>query len=102
MMVELALYGLITGFTMQKVHTKNAYADLYISLVTALIIGRIIAGIAKALIFSPGAYSISAWATGYFVTCLPGLIIQLALIPTLVFALMKAKFIPERYPKKSK
>ncbi len=102
MMVELALYGLITGFTMQKVHTKNAYADLYISLVSALIIGRIIAGIAKALIFSPGAYSISAWATGYFVTCLPGLIIQLALIPTLVFALMKAKFIPERYPKKSK
>ena len=52
MMVELAVYGLVAGLMMRLIHTKKIYADLYISLVTALISGRIIAGVVKALIFS--------------------------------------------------
>ena len=64
-----------------------------------MLCGRIIAGILQALIFSAGKYSISAWATSYFVTALPGIIIQIVLLPSIVFALMKAKLIPERYPK---
>lgn len=32
MLVELAVYGLITGLMMQLVHTRNIYADLYVSL----------------------------------------------------------------------
>ena len=98
MMMELALYGLLTGLFMQLIHTGKVYADLYISLVISLLAGRVLAGIARALIFAPGSYSISAWATGYFITCLPGLVIQLALVPTVVFALEKARLIPVRYP----
>ncbi len=99
MLVEIAVYGIVTGLMMKLVHTKNTYADLYISLITALVTGRIIAGIAKALIFSAGKYSLMAWATSYFVTSLPGIIIQLVLIPSIVYALMKAHLIYERYPK---
>jgi LytS/YehU family sensor histidine kinase len=98
MMMELALYGLLTGLFMQLIHTRKIYVDLYISLVISLLAGRVLAGIARALIFAPGSYSISAWATGYFITCLPGLVIQLALVPTIVFALEKARLIPVRYP----
>ena len=98
MMVELAAYGLLTGFMMRLIRTKKIYADLYISLVIALLGGRILGGLSKALIFAAGKYSIGAWASGYFVTCLPGIVIQLALIPTIVFALEKAKLIPVRYP----
>lgn len=100
MLVELAAYGLIAGAVMQFVRTKRIYVDLYISLIAALVLGRIIAGISKALIFSAGSYSMAAWVTSYFVTALPGLLIQLALIPTIVFALEKAKLIPARYPKR--
>ena len=60
----------------------------------------LLCGLFRALIFSPGSYSLAAWATGYFVTCLPGLVIQLVLVPSIVFALMKARLVPMRYPAK--
>ena len=97
MVVELAAYGFVAGLLMSVVHTRSLYADLYISLVAALVAGRILAGCAKALIFSAGKYSLAAWTTSYFITALPGLVIQLALIPSLVFALEKAQLIPVRY-----
>ena len=99
MMVELAAYGLLSGLGMRFVRTKIIYADLYISLASAMLIGRVIAGISRALIFSPGSYSMSAWVTSYFVTSFPGIVIQLILIPVIVFALEKARLIPVRYPK---
>ena len=100
MMVELGAYGLLCGLFMKFVRTGKIYADLYISLVGGLLIGRVIAGLFRALIFSPGSYSLAAWAAGYFVTCLPGLVIQLVLVPSIVFALMKARLVPMRYPAK--
>ncbi|HHT06704.1 MAG TPA: ECF transporter S component [Hydrogenispora sp.] len=98
MLVELAAYGLVCGLMINLVHTKKLYADLYISLVVALIAGRIVAGVARALIFAAGRYSMAAWITSYFVTSWPGLVIQLIFIPAIVVALMKARLIPERYP----
>lgn len=98
MMVELAAYGLVCGLMFNLVRTKKLYADLYLSLVVALLAGRIVAGIARALIFSPGSYSLAAWTTSYFVGTWPGIVVQLVLIPALVSALMKAKLIPQRYP----
>lgn len=100
MMVELGAYGLLCGLFMKFVRTGKIYVDLYISLVGGLVIGRVIAGLFRALIFSPGSYSLAAWTTGYFVTCLPGLVIQLVLVPSIVFALMKARLVPMRYPAK--
>lgn len=97
MLVECAVYGALTGLMMQLVHTKKVYPDLYISLLVAMLGGRIISGIAKALIFSAGSYSMTAWVTGSFVTSLPGIIVHLVLIPSIVYALMKAKLIPARY-----
>ena len=60
------------------------------------------AGAVKALIFAAGKYSIRMWAMGYFVKCLPGLIIQLVLVPSIIVALMKAHLVPERYPSRVK
>lgn len=99
MIVELAAYGLIAGLVMQLVHTKKTMADLYISLIAALLAGRIVAGASRALIFASGSYSMEAWITSYFVTSLPGLLIQLVLLPAIAFALEKARLIPARYPR---
>lgn len=97
MMIELAIYGLVTGLLMKVVKTKNTTLDLYISLIGAMLVGRIIAGILQALIFKANAYGISMWVTSYFITGLPGIIIQLILIPLVYNALLKAKLIDNRY-----
>lgn len=100
MMVECAVYGLCTGILMRFVRTGRLYGDLYISLISAMLLGRAVAGAARALIFAPGVYSFAMWATGYFVTSLPGIAIHLIFVPTLVVALQRARLIPTRYPKK--
>ena len=99
MMVELAASGTAAGLMLKLVRTKSTYADLYISLIVAIVCGRVLAGLAKALIFARGSYSMSAWIAGSVVTSWPGTVIQLVFIPTIVFALMKSHLIPERYPK---
>lgn len=98
MMVECATYGLVTGLMMRFVRTRSAVADLYISLITAMVLGRVVAGFAKSLIFSPGTAPF-AWVTTSLVAGIPGIIIQLVLMPTIVFALTQAKLLPQRYPK---
>ena len=96
MMVECGVYGMTTGLVLKYVHTKKTYADLYIALITAMVAGRVVSGVAKALIFSPGM-ALSAWVTASFVTALPGILIQLVLLPMVVGTLMKARVIPKRY-----
>lgn len=103
MVPELFVYGLVCGILMKVIHTRSIYFDLYASMISAMILGRIVGGFAKALfyLYAAKAYSIALWATAYFVDTLPGTILQLVLIPTLVFTLMKAKLIPQRKPKEA-
>ena len=70
----------------------------------------VVAGIAMAAYFFQGAYvdgvwttnyTLLMWATTYFVTSLPGLVIQLAFIPSVVMALERERVIPLRYPAKA-
>ena len=97
MMIELGVYGLVAGIMINIVHTRRMSVDLYISLITAMLAGRIVAGIAQAVYFFDGRYAIMMWLTSYFSTSLPGIIIQLLLIPSLVMALERDRVIPLRY-----
>ena len=96
MMVECAVYGCTAGALMELVHTKKLYADLYISMGVAMVLGRVVAGLAKAWIFSPGVAPF-AWVTTSLVQGIPGIVIQLVLLPLIVSALMRAKLLPKRY-----
>ena len=96
MMVECATYGAAAGLLMRYLRTGNLMADLYLSLIPAMLAGRVISGIAKALILAPGM-TFSAWVAASFVTALPGIVIQLVLIPVILLALTKAKLMPKRY-----
>ena len=98
MMVECAVYGFTSGLLMKYVRTGKSSLDLYISLVSAMVAGRVLAGFAKAWIFTPGI-SPFAWVSTSLITGIPGIAIQLILMPMVVFALTKAKLIPTRYPK---
>ena len=98
MMLECGTYGMVSGIMLKLVRTRSTYGDLYSALVTAMLAGRVMSGIAKALIFMPGI-SMTAWVTASFITALPGILIQLVFLPSVVLTLMKARIIPVRYTK---
>ena len=93
MLCELAMYGLATGFLSRVIKTKNPLVKIYCVLIGGMLCGRITYGILNALIFRAGAYSLQAWLSAAFITALPGIIIQLIVIPLLVLGLSKAKLI---------
>ena len=98
MMVECCAYGLVTGLGMRFLRTGSAVGDLYISMGAALVLGRVVSGFVKAWILTPGI-SPFAWVTTSLVAGIPGIVIQLIVMPTVVLALTRARLIPQRYPK---
>ena len=98
MMIELATYGLVAGVMINIVRTRRLSVDLYVSLIAAMLVGRVVAGIAQVVYFFEGTYALTMWTTAYFVTAFPGIIIQLLLVPSLIIALEREKVIPVRYP----
>lgn len=96
MAIECAVYGCVTGIMMRFIRTKQPIADLYISMITAMAAGRVLAGLAKAWFLAPGTPPF-AWVTTSLAAGIPGIVIQLILIPLVVFTLAKARLIPARY-----
>jgi len=91
MLCELAVYGLAAGMLFAVLRVKSFLLRTYVSLVGAMLAGRLVSGVLKALVFNVGEYSLAAWVTGSFVTCLAGIAIQLVFIPAVLLALRKAK-----------
>ena len=56
--------------------------SVYVSLITAMISGRIVWGIAKAVLlgFAQKPYTFAMFVTGGFIDALPGIILQLIMI----------------------
>lgn len=93
MICELAVYGLVSGLLLRLVRTGKPVLNLYVSLVGAMLAGRLCYGVLNALIFKAGEYSLAVWMTSAFVTGLPGILVQLVVVPVLVLALQKAKLL---------
>lgn len=86
MMAELATYGLLAGIFYEVTKGKILPA-----LLIAMIGGRIVLGISNAILFGLAGmpYGFEVFIGGAFVTALPGIIIQLLIIPPIMFALNK-------------
>lgn len=99
MLPELMVYGLVSGMMMQLLRSGKLCTDLYTSLITAMVLGRIAGGMASAVFYMGRgqAFSLAIWASSYFLGTLPGIVVQLILIPILVATLMKARVLPCRY-----
>jgi Protein of unknown function (DUF1393). len=94
MMIELAFYGFFSGLFMLLLKKLPVAGRVYASLLSAMILGRVLAGIIRALFFTSGSsYSFSIWFSSYFVTGIVGIVAQIILLPLLYFALVKAKLI---------
>lgn len=88
MVFELCAYGALAGLLYKLTKGK-----IYLTLIGAMIGGRIVMGIANAVIFGVigKAYGIQAFTATALITALPGITIQLALVPSIIYALKKSK-----------
>ncbi len=99
MAFELMTYGLVAGLIYMLLK-KRSVLTIYISLISAMLAGRIVWGAVSALLYgiASKAYGLAAFFAGAFVEAIPGIILQLILIPAVVFAIEK---IPREKTKKS-
>ncbi|MDO5293552.1 MAG: ECF transporter S component [bacterium] len=90
MAFELAAYGFVSGILYDLV--KNVKGGVYIALIGAMIIGRMVWGIAAFGLYHAvgNVFTWKIFATQAFVRAIPGIILQLLFIPLLVIQLEKA------------
>ncbi|MBE6836678.1 MAG: ECF transporter S component [Ruminococcus sp.] len=85
---ELAVYGLVCGFIYNKTGKQNI-KKVYISMIVAMLVGRAVWGAAEmALLGVKGnTFTVKMFLAGAFIEAIPGIILQLVLIPAIIFAL---------------
>ena len=96
MAFELATYGAIAGIMHKKLSSKKWY--VYLSLIMAMIVGRIVWGGAMYICMGikGGAFTLAAFFAGAITNAIPGIIVQLVLIPIIVIMLEKAKVLKSK------
>ncbi len=95
MAFEMAAYGFVSGYLYS--HAKwQCTKMLYISLVTAMLAGRLVWAFAEVILLGIGGntFTWKMFAAGAFLKAKPGTIAQLVLIPLNMDALRRAKVVP--------
>ena len=92
MALELATYGLVIGLVYFGFKVKDL-KSVYISLISAMLSGRIVWGISKAVLlgFSGKTFTFSLFIIGGFIDSLFGIILQLILVPLIMEIINKRK-----------
>ena len=89
MAFELASYGVVTGLMNQLLAGKKF--RLYISLIVAMIAGRAVWGLVSLVIYgvTKTAFTWQIFIGGALLNAIPGIILQLIVVPGLVLAIEK-------------
>ena len=95
MAFELAAYGLIAGLVYGRSKQKST-ASLYVALISAMILGRVVWGIVEVLLLGIGenAFTWQMFLSGALLEAIPGIILQLILIPGILVALRLSGHFP--------
>ena len=89
MAFELATYGAVSGLLHSKLPRRKL--SVYVSLLSAMVAGRLVWGLAQFLCvgLDVSAFGLAAFWSGAVTTAIPGIVIQIVLIPVLVIMLQK-------------
>jgi thiamine transporter ThiT len=84
MAFELAAYGAVAGLMHRLLPRKKPF--VYVSLIVSMLVGRLVFGAAMFVCMGVKGmgYTFSAFIAGAFTEALPGIIVQLILIPIIV------------------
>jgi len=90
MSLELATYGLIAGLLYSQLPRKTG--NIYVSLITAMIVGRIVWGASMIALSSRDGlrFTYQMFMTYTFIDAMPAILFHIVLIPAVVIALEKA------------
>ncbi len=90
MTFELGAYGLMTGLLYKLFPKKDIY--VYPALLISMLVGRVVMAIANIILLglSGNAYTWQAFVSGAFLNAIPGMIIQIVIIPIIIIALKRA------------
>ncbi len=96
MAFELSAYGLITGILHEKLPKKKGY--IYCSLLSAMLVGRLVWGFAMYICLGAcgDTFTFAAFLAGAVINALPGIVVQLVLIPILVVFFDRQKAFPSQ------
>ncbi len=93
MAFELAAYGLLTGL-LYKALPKQQPISIYLSLIGAMLGGRIVWGIVRYVMLLMGTpITWQAFLSAVLLTSIPGIILQIVLVPLVVLALERVGLI---------
>ncbi len=92
MAFELATYGAVCGILYKAFPKKMVF--VYPNLIISMVLGRIINGVINFLITtsSDNDFVLESFITLTTVNAIPGIVIQLAIIPLVILALRKTRF----------
>ncbi|MBP3700381.1 MAG: ECF transporter S component [Lachnospiraceae bacterium] len=87
MAFELAAYGAVVGWMYHRL--PRSRTSIYLSLIAAMVLGRIVWGVARfiGMGLDPTKFGLAAFWAGAVTTAIPGIIVQLIVIPILVVSL---------------
>ncbi len=97
MAFELCAYGIIAGLVFMLLQKKRpSFANVYITLITAMLGGRIVWGMTRFILAKAVGidFTLAYFFAEAFTNALPGIVLHILLIPIIVIALQKAKLIP--------
>ncbi|MBP3560802.1 MAG: ECF transporter S component [Clostridia bacterium] len=103
MAFELAAYGFLVGFLFKNARWQ-CLKSLYRCLIISMLGGRVVWGIVMTVILGLGenGFTLTAFLTGAFLNAIPGIIVQLILVPAIMLALNKTHLVPFRNNKNHK
>lgn len=89
MAFELAVYGFVAGLLHNKLPKKKV--NVYVSLLSAMIMGRLVWGAVMFVCmgFDVSAFGFQAFLAGAVVNAVPGIVLQIVLVPIVVITLEK-------------
>lgn len=92
MAFELCAYGLAAGLLHKAFSKMNLTANVYLSLVLSMAIGRIVYGIVMhfMLMGSGKSYTFNMFIQGTVLGSLPGIVLHLLIIPPIVLAVKRS------------
>ena len=103
MAFELAAYGAVIGLLYAKLN-KRGVAGVYMALVPAMLAGRAVWGVAQTVLLGLGGngFTMQMFIAGAFATALPGIVLQLVLIPVVMVGLEHAGVLRDAVETKEK
>lgn len=97
MAFELVTYGILSGLLFEKTRW-HCIKSLYKCLVITMLAGRIVWGVAQTILLglSEKSFSFTLFITNGFINAIPGIILQLILIPSIMLALKRTHLMPRK------